>query len=120
MSKTQQMIAAIVGVFVLGFLLVGSNKEQTVEQKEAASMIRALSSMQAMANKKCPALIKKHTGTQVYFPTRTETDKATYVLMEWENVENANFKKATCVLHLKVGGVSKLVIDDKVIIDKKV
>ncbi len=120
MNKTQQMIAAIVVFFVIAFLLVGANKEQTTEDKEAASMIRALASMQGMANKKCPALIKKYTGSQVYFPTRTDTDKATYVMMEWDGEPGDNFKKATCVLHLKVGGVSKLVIDDKAIIDKKV
>ncbi len=120
MNKTQQMIAAIVGFFVIAFLLVGANKEQTVEQKEAASMIRAYSAMQTMANQKCPALIREHTGSKVYFPSRTDSDKATYVTMEWEGEKGDNFKKATCTLHIKIGGVSKLVIDDKVIIDKKV
>ena len=120
MSKTQQMMAAVVGVFVIGFLMVGTNKEQTIEQKEAAAMIRAVAAMQGMANKKCPALVKEHTGTQVYFPTSTDTDKATYVTLEWVGEKGDNFKTALCTLHLSLGGVSKLIIDDKVIIDKKV
>jgi len=120
MNKTQQIIAAVVGVFVAGFLLVGGNKEQTTQQKEAASMIRAVASMQGMANQKCPALVKKETGTQVYFPSKTDTDKATYVTLEWIGGEGDNFKTASCTLHISLGGVSKLVIDDKVIIDKKI
>ncbi len=122
MNNTQKMMAAVVGVFVVGFLLVGSNKEQTTEQKEAAAMIRAVASMQGMANQKCPSLIKRETGSQVYFPTRTDTDKATYVTLEWvaKEEDKYNFKKATCTLHISLGGVSKLVIDDKVVIDKKV
>ncbi len=120
MNKTQQMIAAVVGFFVIAFLLVGANKEQTVEQKEAASMVRAVASMQGMANQKCPALIKKHTGSKVFFPVNTDTDHATYYTLEYKGEKGDNFKKATCTLHIKIGGISKLVIDDKVIIDKKV
>jgi len=120
MSQTQIMIAAIAGVFLAGFLLVGSNKQQTTEQKEAASMIRALSAMQTMANKKCPALIKEKTGSQVFFPSKTDSDKATYVTLEWIGEKGDNFKTASCTLHINLGGVSKLVIDGKTIIDKKV
>lgn len=119
MGETQKMIIAVVGVFAAGFLLVGSSKEQTTEQKEAAAMIRATVAMQEMANKKCPKLIQEKTGTQVYFPSKTDTDKETYVTMEWTGEADAKFKKASCTLHASLGGVSKLVIDDKVVIDKK-
>lgn len=119
-SEVQKMIIAVVGVFVVGFVMVGANKEQTSEQKEAAAQIRSLVAMQEMATQKCPKLIESKTGTQLFFPTRTDTDKNTYVTMEWENIEGANFKKATCTLALSLGGVSKLVIDDKVLIDKKI
>lgn len=120
MSQTQIMIAAVVGVFVAGFLLVGGNKQQTTEQKEAASMIRNVASMQGMANQKCPALIKEKTGSQVFFPAKTDTDKSTYVSMDYVGEPTDNFKTASCTLHVALGGVSKLIIDDKVLIDKKV
>ncbi len=120
MNNTQLMIGAVVGVFAAGFLLVGSSKQQTTEQKEAAAMVRAVASMQGMANQKCPALIKKYTGTQVYFPSNTDTDKATYVKMEWVGEKGDNFKTASCTLHMTLGGVSKLVIDGKAVIDKDV
>ena len=120
MGNTQKLIAAVVGAIVVGFLLVGTSKQQTNEQKEAASMIRAVSSMQTMANQKCPQLIKEKTGSQVYFPSKTDTDKATYVTMEWIGEKGDNFKTASCTLHITIGGVSKLVIDDKVLIDKKI
>ena len=119
-SETQKLMMAVVGVFVAGFVMVGANKEQSNEEKEAASQIRSLVAMQEMANQKCPKLIENKTGTQVFFPSRTDTDKATYVTMEWTGEPGANFKKATCTLALSLGGVSKLVIDDKVLIDKKI
>ncbi len=120
MGNTQKLIAAVIGAIIVGFLLVGSNKQQTKEEKEAASMIRAVASMQGMANQKCPQLIKEKTGSQVFFPSKTDTDKATYVTMEWVGEEGDNFKTASCTLHISLGGVSKLVIDDKIVVDKKV
>lgn len=120
MSEVQKIMIAIVGVFVAGFLLVGASKEQTNEEKESAAQIRALVAMQEMATQKCPKLIENKTGTQVFFPSKTDTDKATYVTMEWIGEADSNFKTASCTLHLSLGGVSKLVIDDKVLIDKKI
>lgn len=118
-SETQKLIMAVVGVFVVGFLLVGASKEQTKEEKEAASQIRNLVAMQEMANQKCPKLIQDHTGSQVFFPSKTDSDKETYVTLEWTGGAGDNFKTASCTLHQQLGGVSKLVIDGKVLIDKK-
>lgn len=120
MSKTQQMIAAVLGCFVAGFILVGSSKEKSNEDREAEAMVRAVAAMQGMASKKCPAAIKKETGTQVYFATDNKTDKQTYVTMIWKGQDKDNFKVAECTLHVSLGGISKLVIDDKVIIDKDI
>jgi len=119
MGETQKLMIAMVGVFVVGFILVGVSKDQSNEEKEAAAQIRALVAMQEMANQKCPKLIENKTGTQVFFPSKTSTDKATYVTMEWVGEKDSNFKTASCTLHLSLGGVSKLVIDDQVLIDKK-
>lgn len=119
MGETQKLMIAVAGVFVVGFLLVGASKEQTNEEKEAASQIRTLVAMQEMANQKCPKLIQNKTGSQVYFPSKTDTDKETYVTLEWTGESGDNFKTATCTLHQQLGGVSKLVIDGKVLIDKK-
>lgn len=120
MGEAQKLMIAVVGVFVAGFILVASSKQQSNEEKEAASQIRSLVAMQEMANQKCPKLIENKTGTQVYFPSKTDTDKTSYVTMEWVGEEGANFKTASCTLHLSLGGVSKLVIDGKVLIDKKI
>lgn len=119
MGKTQQLMIAVVGVFVVGFVMVGANKTQSNEEKEAASQIRSLVAMQEMAGQKCPKLIQSKTGTQVFFPSKTDSDKKTYVTLEWVGENGANFKTASCTLHLALGGVSKLVIDDQVLIDKK-
>ena len=123
MNNTQKLMAAIVAVFAVGFLMVGGNKEQTNEQREAAGMIRGLAHMQTMANKKCPIAVKKFTGTQVYYATSTDTDHQTYVSLTWDaskTDDKYNFKLADCTLHLTVGGISKLVIDGKTYIEKEV
>lgn len=123
MNSTQKIMAAVVGVFVIGFLMVGSNNEQTPQQQEDAAMIRAVAAMQTMANRKCPTAIKAKTGVQVYFPTSTDTDKQTYVTMIWDASkadDKYSFKLAECTVHETVGGISKLVIDGETLIEKKV
>jgi hypothetical protein len=123
MNNIQKLMVAIVGVILVGFLMVGSNKEKTNEFKANAAMIRAVSGMQSMANKKCPSAIKRETGDVVYFPTDTDTDKETYVSLTWDaskTDDKYSFQKAECTLHLTLGGISKLVIDDKTIIEKEV
>lgn len=123
MNGTQKLMAAVVGVFVLGFLMVGSNKEKTNEQKENESMVRATVAMETMASRKCPVAIKKFTGDQVYFPTSTDTDHQTFVSMTWDSAKTEDkysFQKAVCTLHETVGGISKLVIDGKTVIEKEV
>ncbi len=121
MSSTQKIIIAIVAAFGAGFLLVGVNKNESPENKEAAAMIRAISNMQTMAHKKCPALVKKHTGGKLdSFVTNKETDNATYLTLEWLGDKDDPYKKVSCTLSVTLGGISKFVIDDEVIIDKDV
>jgi hypothetical protein len=122
MSETQKILLAVVSVFVMGFVLVGLSKEdQTVEQMQASAQIRNNVAMQTMANDKCPLKIKQETGEQVYFPASVEGDKETYVTLKWvgENGDKGGFKHASCTLHASLGGISELIIDDKVIIKKE-
>lgn len=123
MNGTQKLMAAVVAVFVLGFLMVGSNDDQTPQQQEDAAMIRSIAQMQRMANMKCPKAIKKFTGDQTYFPTSTPSDHQTYVTMIWDaskTQDDYSFKLAECTVHETVGGISKLVIDGKTLIEKEV
>lgn len=119
MGNAQKLIIAILGVFAVGYFLVGSNKEQTDDQKKSAAMIRDVANMQRIAHNKCPLLIKKHTGTQIAsLVSKTDTDRSTYLILEWTGEKNDNFKKAVCTVSVPYGGVSKLVIDDEVVIDR--
>lgn len=123
MSETTKLIIGIFGVFIIGFIMVGLSKEKpSVEQMEAASTIRNYVAMQTMANKKCPQAIKDKTGEQVFFPSETKSDKETYITLIWtgENTKTGGFKNASCTLHASLGGISELIIDDKVIIKKKI
>jgi hypothetical protein len=123
MSETQKIMMSVAAVFIMGFILVGASKEdQTVEQMESSAKIRAIVAMQTMANEKCPPKIKEATGEQVFFPSETETDKETYLTLKWvgENADKGGFKNASCTLHASLGGISELIIDDKVIIKKKI
>ncbi|MGZ5049667.1 MAG: hypothetical protein ACXWF8_03890 [Methylobacter sp.] len=123
MSETQKIMAAVVGVFVIGFVMVGlSKQDQPADQVEAAAKMRNHVAMQSMANEKCPPKIKEATGEQVFFPSEVESDKETYVTLKWvgENANNGGFKHASCTLHSTLGGISELIVDDKVIIKKKI
>ncbi|GAB4264568.1 MAG: hypothetical protein Kow0065_15330 [Methylomicrobium sp.] len=116
MSETTKIVMAVIGVFVAGFIVVGLSKQQSTEEKESAAMIRSYVAMQEMATKKCPAAIMKETGEQVFFPAETKSDKETYITYHYQG--ESKFKQATCTLRMTLGGISDLVIDDKVIIKK--
>ncbi|MEN9757090.1 MAG: hypothetical protein RL755_1277 [Pseudomonadota bacterium] len=120
MSNTTKLIIAVVGVFAAGFLMVGENKQKSTAEIEATSMIRNYAAIQGMANQKCPVAVQNETGEQVFFPSRVDTDKETYITLIWEgeNVGSGGFKKASCTLKGSLGGISELIIDDKVIIKK--
>jgi len=118
-SGAQKMMIAVAAVFAMGFFMVGQNKEQTDDQKKSASKIRDVANMQRIAHKKCPQLIKEHTGTQVTSLVESESDQATYLTLEYTGEEGENFKKIFCTLSVTQGGISKLVIDGKAVIDKE-
>ncbi len=123
MTETTKVGLAIIGVFVIGFIMVGLSKDEpSIAQKEAAAGIRNYVAIQTMASEKCPVLIKKETGEQVYFPSETKSDRETYITLIWlgENAKTGGFKKASCTLLTALGGISELIIDDKVIINKKI
>ena len=119
-SSTMKIVIAIAGVFVVGFAMVGESKQKSVAEMEVESMIRNYANIQGMANQKCPEAVQAATGEQVFFPSRTESDKDTYITLFWEgeNVGNGGFKKASCTLKATLGGISELIVDDNVIISK--
>ncbi len=121
MGENQKIMAAVFGVFVLGFIMVGlSKQDESPEIVAERTRLLTLSSMQGMAGQKCPLAIKKETNTEVYFPVSNETDKESYVTLHYKGTEKGDkFKTASCTVALELGGISKLIIDDKIIIDKK-
>jgi hypothetical protein len=124
MSETQKLMYAVIGIFVIGFVMVWMSKNDTSKGKgdnaEAATM-RNYVAMQQMATDKCTKIVTEKTGEQVYFATETKSDKETYVTLIWEgeNAKKGGFKTASCTLNGQLGGISELVIDGKEIIKKK-
>lgn len=121
MGDFQKLMLAVVGIFVVGFVMVGMSKNDN-DPEVIAQRTRLLtfSSMQGMAGQKCPLAIKNATGTEVYFPVSNESDKETYVTLNYKGTEKGDkFKEASCTLLLELGGISKLVIDGNVLVDKK-
>ncbi|MCX7067883.1 MAG: hypothetical protein NTW85_09355 [Methylococcales bacterium] len=120
-SEAQKLMYAVFGIFVIGFALVWTSKDDAGKGKgdnaEAATM-RNYVAMQQMANNKCKEVITEKTGEQVYLSTDTKTDKETYVTLIWEGEKK--FKTASCTLNGQLGGISELVIDGKEIINKKI
>jgi hypothetical protein len=120
MGEAQKLMLAVGAMFAVGFIMVGANKEKSTAEMEAESMIRNSSAMREMAGQKCPKAIQDKTGDQVFFPSGTDSDNSTYVTLKWVGEKTDHFKTASCTLHVTLGGISKLVIDDKVLIDKKI
>ena len=87
---------------------------------EAEAMIRNYAAIQGMANQKCPAAIQNETGEQVFFPSKTESDKDSYITLFWdgENTAKGGFKTASCTLKASLGGISELIVDGKILIKK--
>jgi uncharacterized protein HemX len=121
MSESTKLAIAVIGAIVVGFVMVGLNKQQSTEQKENASMIRNYFNLQTMATEACPKAIKEKTGEQVYFPSETNSDKETFITMKWvgENSQKGGFKNISCTIETALGGISELIIDDKAVIQKK-
>ena len=121
MSESAKLAIAVIGAIAVGFIMVALNKQQSTEQKESAAMVRNVFNLQTMATEQCPLVIKEHTGEQVYFPSETESDKENYITLKWigENSQKGGFKKASCTIRSAMGGISELIIDDKVIIQRK-
>ena len=83
MSETTKVGLAIIGVFVAGFIMVGISKDEpSIAQKEAAAGIRNYVAIQTMASEKCPVLIKKETGEQVFFPSETKSDREVILIVQ--------------------------------------
>jgi len=119
MSDTTKLMWAVIGVFVVGFIVVGVSKQESPQTVEAQSMLRNYVAIQQMANQKCPAAILKATGEEAFFPSEDPiTDKETYITLKWKGEKN--FKEASCTLHGSIGGISELIIDGKTLIKKKI
>jgi len=122
-SGAQKLMVAVVAVFAMGFFLVGSNKEQSDDDRKTAAMIRDRANMNRIASSKCPKLIKKHTGSAITsLVANTKTDNSSFLTYEYKGEAGDNFKDASCTLSiLEVGGfgISDLVIDGKDLIDRK-
>jgi len=121
MSESGKLAIAVVGAIVIGFVMVGLNKQQSTEQKESAAMVRNVFNLQTMATEACPKAIKEATGEQVYFPSSTDSDKESYITLKWvgENSAKGGFKNASCTVRSVMGGISELIIDDKAVIKRE-
>ena len=117
MSDVSKGIFAVVGVFIIGFLIVGTSGKSEEEKKNEA-LVSGDAAMSKMASKKCPAAIKKHVGQSVFFPSETESDKQSYMTLTWKGGKNDNYKLITCTFTRSVGGISELVIDGKTVKSK--
>jgi len=116
MTKTTQLIASIVGFILVGYIVVGTS-EKSDEEKKNDALISGYAAMSTMASKKCPKAIKEHTKQNAYFPTSTDSDKTTYMVLKWEN-QTGKFKNAICRFERAQGGIVKLEIDGEVVIER--
>ena len=120
MSESGKLVIAVIGVFVIGFVLVGLSKQQTTEEKENAAMVRSYFNLITMATDICPKAIQKEVGIQVYNHTSIDTDKETYMVLKWvsDDPKKDGFKTASCKIETAKGGISELTIDEKAVINR--
>lgn len=121
MGENQKLMAVVIGMFAVVAIMIALGKQdESPEIVAEKTRLMTFSSMQGMAGQKCPVAIKNLTGTEVYFPTGNQSDKETYVTLTYKGTEKGDkFKTAVCTLTLALGGISKLIIDDEVMIDKQ-
>ncbi|WP_419602528.1 hypothetical protein [Thiolapillus sp.] len=116
MSTATKGILAVVGFFLIGFLIVGTS-EKSEEEKKNESFVTGFATLSKTTTMRCKSEIKKHTGANVYFPTETKTDKNDYMTLIWKN-NREGFKDAECTFTRSKGTVTRLVIDGKTYISK--
>jgi len=114
MSNVQKLIAAVVGVIVVGFLIVGTSG-QDEEDKLNEAFLRNAAMLFKIANTQCPKALKKHTGVSMVPPTESESDKKTFVKLTWIK-KSGPFKKATCLIVENQNSVKELVVDGKTVL----
>ena len=122
MGDAQKIMAAVAGVFIVGFLMVGSNKDQSDEERKNAAMVRDVANLQYKANLRCPKLVKQNAqGSKLLSLANSDTDHATYYTLKWIGEADDTFKTASCKVGFTDNGatVVGLVVDDKVIINKE-
>ena len=117
MSNVTKLIISVVGFLLIGFFIVGTS-EKSEEEKKNDAFVSGYGAMSSMASKKCPQAIKKHTGSPVFFPSKTDSDKQTYIVLTWEGGKNDKFKTAVCRFERSRGGIAELIIDGKAVIDR--
>lgn len=120
MSESAKVMLAIIGAIAVGFVLVGLSKQQTVEEKENAAMVRGYYNLITMATDICPKAIKKEIGKEVYNHTGIDSDKETWMVLKWEGLDpnKDGFGKASCRIETAKGGITELTIDDKTIVKR--
>ncbi len=115
MSNVQKLIAAVVGVIVVGFLLVGTSG-QDAEDKMNEAFLRNAAMLYKIANTQCPKALKKHIGANVIAPTESESDKKTFVKLTWVNKSGDPFKKASCLIVENQNSIKELIVDGKTVL----
>lgn len=116
MSDFMKAMIGFVALMVVGFVIVGTS-EQSEEEKLNAAFVQSANMLFKYANEKCTAAVREKTGTMVYQPTETSSDKQSYATLIWRS-DKGDFKEAKCTFKQDIGGISELIIDGDTIISK--
>ncbi|MGZ8216943.1 hypothetical protein [Methylomagnum sp.] len=112
-----QVVKAGIGFIILmavGFLIVGNTRE-TQQEKIQAAFLQTSSMLSTLALNKCTEAVEKEIKAHPYTPSESASDNMSYVTLIWNNVGSA--KRAEC-RYIIDQGITKLVIDDRTLIEK--
>jgi hypothetical protein len=116
MSNVTKIIIAVVGVFAIGFLVVGTS-EKSDQQMQAEAFVSDYASLTKHAHMRCKAAAKKYTGVDFLPSPEVETDKSSYMVLKWKDGKEA-FDTAECTFTRSKGGMTKFVLNGKTVYSK--
>ena len=114
-SQVVKGLIAVLAVMVVGFVIIGTTKE-TEQEKRSGAFLATSSLLSSLALDKCTAAVKQEVGINPYSPAESDTDRAAFVKLVWNNVGTA--KRAEC-RYVMDQGITLLQIDDRTVIKKE-
>jgi hypothetical protein len=110
-----KLLAAFIGVMIVGFGIVAMNKE-TPQEKQQGVLLQTSSMLTSLGTDKCTEAVRSQLGTHPYKPDVSDSDRMAYVNLKWNNAGGTG-KQVECRYVLNEG-VTLLKVDGATVLEK--